>query len=321
MTRQKWKPGPSGRSYFACAARPRTVHSRHMKSMTGFGRATAALGTSTLTVQVNSVNRKTLDLAISLPSEWEEYEVPAGELVRKYAARGKVNIRFDVTGADGAQSQTVAWDETAVDATLDKLSAQAERRGIKLDITPELLWSVASSQRKKNDLPAGDSVRAIALAALDEALKAFSAMRASEGSALLADLDNRIQNIIAHVDAVAALAPSVAPAWREQLMKRLREAGIETDLDDERVLKEIALFADRCDIAEEITRLRSHLSQFSALLRSDAEIGRKAEFILQEMGREVNTIGSKANNIEISRRVIEMKNELERVREQIANVE
>ncbi len=292
-----------------------------MKSMTGFGRATAALGASTLTVQVNSVNRKTLDLAISLPAEWDEYEAPAGELARKYAARGKVSIRFDVTGTEGAQSQPVTWDEAAVDDTLDKLAAQAERRGLKLDITPELLWSVVSSQRKKTDLPADDSVRATVLATLDEALRAFSAMRAKEGDALLADFNTRIQTITAHLDAVAALAPAVAPAWREQLMKRLREAGLEINPDDERVLKEVALFADRCDIAEEITRLRSHLSQFSALLRSDAEIGRKAEFILQEMGREVNTIGSKANNIEISRRVIEMKNELERVREQIANVE
>jgi uncharacterized protein (TIGR00255 family) len=289
--------------------------------MTGFGRATAALGAHTLTVQVNSVNRKTLDLAISLPAEWEEYETPAGALTRKYAARGKVNVRFDVTGSEGMQNQTLTWDEAAVDATLDRLAAQAGRRGLTLDITPDLLWSVASSQRRKTDLPADDSVRATALATLEEALKAFSDMRAKEGAALLVDFNSRIQTITAHVDAVAALAPTVAPAWREQLLKRLREAGLEINPDDERVLKEIALFADRCDIAEEITRLRSHLSQFSTLLRGDAEIGRKAEFILQEMGREVNTIGSKANNIEISRRVIEMKNELERVREQVANVE
>ncbi|WP_277510766.1 MULTISPECIES: YicC/YloC family endoribonuclease [unclassified Ereboglobus] len=292
-----------------------------MKSMTGFGRATAPLGTSTLTVQVNSVNRKTLDLAISLPSEWAEYEAPAGELARKYAARGKINIRFDVTGADGAQSQAFNWDEAAVDAVLERLKAQAARNGVGLEITPELLWSVVGSQRKKADLPAGDDVRATVLATLEEALRAFSSMRAREGAALLADFEDRIQKINTHVRSVAELAPCVAPAWREQLLKRLRDAGLEINPDDERVLKEVALFADRCDIAEEITRLRSHLSQFAALLRGDAEIGRKAEFILQEMGREVNTIGSKANNIEISRRVIEMKNELERVREQIANIE
>ena len=104
-------------------------------------------------------------------------------------------------------------------------------------------------------------------------------------------------------------------------LDRLREAGLELDLDDERVLREIALFADRCDISEELTRLRSHLDQFAHLLRSEGEIGRKAEFILQEVGREVNTIGSKANDLAISRAVIELKNELERIREQMANVE
>jgi uncharacterized protein (TIGR00255 family) len=104
-------------------------------------------------------------------------------------------------------------------------------------------------------------------------------------------------------------------------MKRLREAGLELDLGDERVLREIALFADRCDVSEELTRLRSHFDQFTTLLKSGGEIGRKGEFLLQEIGREVNTIGSKANDLTISRAVIELKNELERVREQMANVE
>jgi uncharacterized protein (TIGR00255 family) len=104
-------------------------------------------------------------------------------------------------------------------------------------------------------------------------------------------------------------------------MQRLRQAGLELDLNDERVLKEVALFADRCDVTEEITRLRHHLTHLKELLRSKGEIGRKAEFILQEIGREIHTIGSKANDLQISQRVIEFKNELERVREQIANVE
>ena len=116
-------------------------------------------------------------------------------------------------------------------------------------------------------------------------------------------------------------APGVAPAYRAQLLRRLREADLELDVEDERVLREIALFADRCDVTEEITRIRSHFDQLAALLKSEDEIGRKADFILQEMGREANTIGSKANDLAISKSVIELKNELERVREQMANVE
>jgi uncharacterized protein (TIGR00255 family) len=156
---------------------------------------------------------------------------------------------------------------------------------------------------------------------LDEALRAFGAMRAREGEALFVDFIERVGVCRRHMDAVAARAPAVAPAYRAQLMKRLRDAGLELDLEDERVLREIALFADRCDISEEITRFRSHLEQLAALLKSGDEIGRKADFILQEMGREANTIGSKANDLAISKLVIELKNELERVREQMANVE
>ena len=118
-----------------------------------------------------------------------------------------------------------------------------------------------------------------------------------------------------------ARAPQVTAGYREQLLARLRQAGLELDVNDERVLKEVALFADRCDVTEELTRLRSHLEQFTALIKSHGEVGRKSEFILQEIGREVNTIGSKANDLTISRAVIELKNELERVREQMANVE
>lgn len=290
-----------------------------MKSMTGYGRATAALGSHTLTVQVSSVNRKTLDLTVSLPDEWENLEPTVGELVRKFAARGKVHVDLELTGADGAEPE--AWDEAAAGAALDRLKEFAARRGVPFAITPELLWRVVSAQRKTTELPAVDAALPAVRAALEEALRAFAAMRAQEGAALLKDFETRVAALRAQVAAVAARAPQVAPAYREQLLKRLRDAGLELNVDDERVLKEIAIFADRCDVSEELTRLRSHFEQFAALLRSDAEIGRKAEFLLQEISREVHTVGSKANDLEISRAVMELKNELERVREQIANVE
>ncbi len=146
-------------------------------------------------------------------------------------------------------------------------------------------------------------------------------MRAKEGEALLTDFTGRIAICRRLIEGIAVRSPSVAPAYRVQLLKRLKEAGLELDVGDERVLREIALYADRSDISEEITRFRSHLDQLSALLKSEEEIGRKADFILQELGREANTVGAKANDLEISKGVIELKNELERVREQMANVE
>jgi uncharacterized protein (TIGR00255 family) len=157
--------------------------------------------------------------------------------------------------------------------------------------------------------------------ALAEALRGFAAMRAREGEALLVDFIQRGEILHRQLELIAARAPQVPELYRGQLHRRLREAGLDLDLDDERVLREIALFADRCDIAEELTRLRSHFEQFAGLLRAEGEIGRRAEFLLQEIGREVNTIGSKANDLTISRAVLELKNELERIREQMANVE
>jgi len=290
-----------------------------MKSMTGYGRATAPLGTHTLTVQVSSVNRKTLDLTVKLPREWESLEPLVGELVRQNAVRGKVHVDIELTGAAGGGE--IDWDEAAAAAMFKRLAAFATSRAVVFTPTPELLLSLLNSQRKGSNLPAVEEGESILAATLTEALKSFAGMRAKEGEALLADFLKRLATLTHHVDGVAMRAPQVPSGYREALHKRLRDAGLELDLGDERVLKEIALFADRCDITEELTRLRSHLDQFATLLKSGGEIGRKSEFILQEIGREVHTIGSKANDLEISKNVIELKNELERIREQIANVE
>jgi uncharacterized protein (TIGR00255 family) len=290
-----------------------------MRSMTGYGRATAALDGFSLTVQVSSVNRKTLDLTIACPEEWESLEPAIAELVRKFASRGKVHVDIELTGDKPASQST--WDEAAAADALEKLEAFAARKGIKFDPTPELLWQVANAQRRTNDLPSAEAAQPIVTETLATALRGFAAMRAREGETLMVDFIQRSAALHRHVETIVARAPQVPANYRDQLMKRLRDAGLELDLNDERVLKEIALFADRCDVTEEITRLRSHFEQFSALLKSEGEIGRKAEFILQEIGREVNTIGAKANDLTIARAVIELKNELERVREQIANVE
>jgi uncharacterized protein (TIGR00255 family) len=290
-----------------------------MKSMTGYGSATTALGPRTLTVQVSSVNRKTLDLTVSLPDEWESLEPAIGATVRHFATRGKVHVNIELTGRTGAAE--FAWDDDAIAEMLDRLADLAAKRGLAFTPTPELLWQVANAQRTQAELPDADTARPMVLETLDAALRSFAAMRAKEGEALLVDFLARTETLRRHAEVIATRAPQVAPAYREQLMKRLREAGLELDIDDERVLREVALFADRCDLSEEITRFRSHLEQFVTLLKSNGEIGRKADFILQEIGREVNTTGAKANDLTISKHIIELKNELERIREQVANVE
>lgn len=287
--------------------------------MTGFGRASAPLGAGAVQVQVSSVNRKGLDLTVRLPEAWSELEVAIGERVRSLAVRGKIHVEIAVSRTGGGAE--LAWDDAQVGAILERLAGLAEQQGVRFEPDGSLLWQIVSAQRGGGEALLSEDEEKGVLEAVDEALRGFSAMRAREGEALLIDFITRLGKLHRCVAAIAERAPLVVPAYRETLFKRLREAGLKLDLDDERVLREIALFADRSDISEELTRLRSHLHQFELLLKSEAEIGRKAEFILQEIGREVHTIGSKANDLAISKQVIELKNEIERVREQIANVE
>lgn len=285
--------------------------------MTGYGRATAALGAHHVTVQLSSVNRRALDLSVKLPDAWESLEPGLLEAVRRSVLRGKVHLTIEVSGGGAGP----AWDAEAVGETLDQLAELAEGRGLRFEPTTELLWQIASAQRNGSAVPPPAAAGPTVLRAVQEALRALGAMRAKEGEALLIDFLRRLERLHAHVEAVAARAPQTVAGYREALLQRLGAAGLTLELADERVLKEVALFADRCDVTEEITRLRSHLGQLRELLRAEGEIGRKAEFILQEIGREIHTVGSKANDIQVSQRVIEFKNELERVREQMANVE
>ena len=291
-----------------------------MNSMTGYGRAATALGEFTLTVQVSSVNRKTLDLTVALPRDWEGIlESEVGAEVRRSVNRGKIHVDVELSGRMNAGM--AVWSDEGVVQTLSRLRALAEKQGVPFVVSADLLWRIASDGRQPLQLPTADAGRPVLMAALGEALAAFVAMRAKEGAALQADLLERMTLLQKQIDVVADRAPLVTGQYRELLLKRLREAGLDLDPNDERVLKEIALFADRCDVSEELTRLRSHLDQLAQLLHTGGEVGRKAEFILQEIARESHTIGSKSNDLAIAKAAIEFKNELERVREQIANVE
>lgn len=287
--------------------------------MTGYGRARAALGTLEVTVQVASVNRKTLDLAITLPDDWRTIESEITERVREKAARGRITVSV-VAGASESEGG-VGIDGEYVARMLAELARLSKQHGIEFTATPELVWSIANSQRGGGTLPDAEAASPTVLRAVEEALAAFFAMRAVEGGVLRADLSARIDAMSGLVEGISKAAPAVVPAYRENLLARLRQAGLELEASDERVLKEISFFADRCDISEELTRLQSHLDQLRGLLDEDGGVGRKAEFIMQEVGRELNTIGSKSNDIAIARLVIDGKNEAERIREQLANVE
>jgi uncharacterized protein (TIGR00255 family) len=290
-----------------------------MQSMTGFGRGESRNEHLEITVEVSSVNRKSLEVGVSLPREWQSMERDLSEAVRGCALRGKVSVYVQVRRV--GQGAGLDWDDEKVLATVRRLESFAHEHGMTIVPDGDLLLRVINSLDTGSELPEAEAAKPLVMEALTPALEGFAAMRASEGETLKKDLLERIAFLEQQVEKMRATAAEVVPTYREQLFARLQKAGLELELDDERVLKEIALFADRADIAEELTRLSSHLEQFRATMEEEGAIGRKMDFLCQEIHREVNTSGSKANQLELTRLVIDCKNELERIREQAQNVE
>ncbi len=290
-----------------------------MKSMTGFGRAVASADGWDASVDVSSVNRKGLEITCSLPRDWQGAERAAAQKVREFYSRGKVSVavKFSRNGASAAFSV----NEEALAASLAKLKSACFSVGA--DFSPDLgaVMALASRLEEAGGGAGWEEFWPVVEPALAEALRGADAMRSSEGAALAADFSSRLDALSAMVGRIREASAGTVSAYRDALLARLKNLGLELDLSDERVLKELSIFADKCDICEEITRLESHIGQFRSCLSSPENSGRKMDFICQEIGREINTVGSKANNLELTKIVIDFKNELERVREQAQNVE
>jgi len=288
--------------------------------MTGYGRAAAEVAGTGLTVEINAVNQRGLQTSFSLPREWSALERPLAALVREQVQRGKVytSIQFDTATTDA-----LAWDEAAFGAAYEKLGKLAYAQGVQWPPSSDAWMRLILAHKIEGSLPALEEAEADVMAVVKEALATFNAMRATEGASLKTDLAARIDALEALRAQMATEAAGMAGRYRELLMTRLSGAGLELELSDERVLKEVALFADRCDVSEELIRLESHCAQFRATL--DLPLaqarGRKLEFLAQELHREVNTTGAKSQSGELSRLVLEAKSEVERIKEQVANVE
>lgn len=280
--------------------------------MTGFGRAGARLGAAGATVEVASVNQRGLAVAVHLPPDWSALEPEVAARVRAAVQRGKVTVRI---AADRAPLGAADIAEP-----LAQLRALAHRSGIPGEPDWDVLLRLSERQAAASAAPLTDAGAASLLAAVDEALGAHAAMRGREGAALAADLDARLGRLAALVDAMERSAAGGPARQKERLLRRLADLGVGVDPSDERVLRELALHADRADITEEITRLRSHLEQGRGLLAQPAP-GRALDFLVQELLREVNTVGSKASELATTQAVIEAKVEVERVREQVQNLE
>ena len=288
-------------------------------SMTGFGRAEIDLPGARLAVELATVNQKNLQVSVHGPDAWPTLESAATGWIRSRLQRGKVTARVTQAAAGGPSA---SWDLEATRLQLVELERLAQALGAPW--TPpslELVLKLAESRRgQAGALPELAAVETIVQAAFALALDQLVAMRAREGAALSADLLARLGLLAGFVQTMEASGQGAVARHREALLRRLKEAGLDLDVSDERVLKELAFFAERCDISEEIVRLRSHLAQFEAEL-GQANGGRKLDFLVQELLREVNTIGSKAAEIPTTRAVLEAKTEIERIREQVQNLE
>ena len=291
-----------------------------MNSMTGYGRGEAARGGAKFTVEISTVNRKQAELSLYLPRELDALESRARDEINAKVSRGRIAARVQWTAKSGDRAQVEIDRNLAKEYAKEyrKLATDLKLGGeVSLDT---ILRAPGVLQTSEEELDV-ESLWTPLRTAVRAALKELLAMRAREGANLKKDLQKRIDALQKSVKAVKRQAPKTVRRHREALLDRLNQSGMDLKLDDERVLKEVALFADRIDITEELTRLESHFGQFADYAKSKGPVGRTLDFLSQEMNREVNTIGSKANDPLISRLVVAMKSELEKFREQVQNVE
>lgn len=286
-------------------------------SMTGFGRAISDAPCGRLTVETQSVNRKYLEVFVSLPKEFSRFEHEVRKWVGEAVSRGQVSVRISLipsgTGLEGALPDV---------EMLKGLKKNWEKMARELGYDPKVidlpfLMQVSPALTKPE---ARDEDLSLLRRCVGEALQDLVKMKKSEGKALSDDLAKRLKELERMIGAVEAIAPDATKKMRQKLTEKMEEVLKPGGDVEERLLREVALFAERVDISEEITRFRSHVVQFKELLRGES-VGRKMDFLIQEMGREVNTIGSKSMEAKISHTVVELKSELEKMREQIQNIE
>ena len=291
-----------------------------MKSMTGFGCGEALNDDLIYRVEVASVNRKQADIVVNLPRELSALDSRIRKQVSEVVSRGRINVGISLKSSEakgGSLSINLPLAEE-YSAAIAKLEEHLGLNGLVSRFDPGRAPGVI---QLGETLPEPEDAWPFVEKALKESLSKLLEMRSTEGAHLKSDLESRLAILKGFLQQIAEQAPSVVKRHRENLIKRLDAAGIELNLDDERLIKEIGLFADRCDISEEITRLESHFAQCHKYFTSDEAVGRPLDFLIQEMGREINTIGSKANDASIAQIIVESKTELEKIREQIQNIE
>ncbi len=292
-----------------------------MQSMTGYGRSDVHDDRLALTIEAKSVNHRYLDIAWYYPRIYAPLEARMKQLVSQHFARGRIDIRITL-GENGHAFHTVTPDYALAQQYHEALRELQYRLGVPGAVDMSLLMGLRDVLRLSENAPADvEADWPLIAAGLAAALEALKAMRLQEGAFLCGDLGARVQAVVQQVALIRQRLPQMVTDYQQRLEQRVKEWFEHVDLDAARLAQEAVLFAERTDITEELTRLEAHLQAMQALLASGEAVGRKVDFLVQEMRREIETIAAKANDLTISHCVVEIKSELERCREQIQNIE
>ena len=291
-----------------------------IKSMTGYGRACELIDGMNITVELKSVNSRYLEFSSRVYKNYSFLEDKLKTYVRQLISRGKVecNVQIDALETDDV---VVQLNESLASGYIAAINTLCEKFGLENDYKVSNLARHGDIFAIRKAPADEDKIWEAVMKVLDEATKSFIAMREIEGAKLKEDILSRADTIISYVEKVEQRSPETVKEYNEKLLGRMKDLLGDANVDEQRLLTEAAIFADKVAVAEETVRLRSHIEQLHSFMELDEPIGRKLDFLVQEINREANTIGSKANDIEIARTVIDIKAEVEKIREQIQNIE
>lgn len=291
-----------------------------VKSMTGFGRYESEIDGIAVSVELKAVNHKFLEINSRVPRAYSFLEENIKSFLKQNISRGKIDVFVNVDTGETAETN-VAINHSYTKAYLEALNQLSIVYGIENDVKVSSLIKNPEVFNIEKEQIEDEKIWNAVLPVAEQAVKAFVSMREIEGEKLVEDIKSRIDLILKNVEYIEKRSPETVKIYRERLEQKMRELLGEFSADEQRILTETAIFADKIAVAEETVRLRSHMSQLVSLLDSGEVIGRRCDFIVQEMNREANTIGSKAQDVEIARCVVDIKAEIEKIREQIQNIE
>lgn len=291
-----------------------------LRSMTGYGRAQTQWEGRDITVEIRSINHRFFDFSTRLPRVLAGIEAQMKAIVQKRVARGKVDVTLTITSPVAEPAQ-VQLNAQLASSYVGALREAAKTLGLQDDLKLSSLLSIPELCAVTKQQEDTEAIWAQVAPLLEEALDSFMQMREAEGEKLRQDMLQKLDSIAARVTAIEEMGPPVLEAYRERLRAQLAELLETRDVDEARILQEAAVYADRIAVDEETVRLRSHIAQFGEILRQPEPVGRKLDFLLQEFQREANTIGSKLASRETAKLIVEMKNDIEKVREQVQNIE